>query len=322
MTTGDARTPRPYDAAVSTATSSNSGLIRAPQGMRAAQLMIAISAVLYGTQGIFAALAYDHGASVGVLLAVRAGLFCVLALFLFNRRRRDTLRGHRRSVVIACVTSVVGPLLYFGAVSRMDPATVTLILFIYPALTVIGARLLGRIHLTASSVVVTVVTLIGVALAIGSPVGGVDPIGVALTLAFAVVVSTYFLVAEEGLEGADPLAWLGITVLAAAVFFVPFGPLIAGYSLPDLTGWLALLGVALIASIAACLFQTMGLMRLGSAATSLVATLEIATVVTLSYLVLGERPGLITIVGAVLIIIGAATAPLTMRRRTAIPSAI
>jgi drug/metabolite transporter (DMT)-like permease len=199
----------------------NSGLIRAPQGMRAAQLMIAISAVLYGTQGIFAALAYDHGSSVGVLLAVRAALFCVLALFLFNRRRRDTLRGHRRPVVIACITSVVGPLLYFAAVARMDPATVTLILFIYPALTVIGARLLGRIHLTASSVVVTVVTLIGVALAIGSPVGGVDPIGVALTLAFAVVVSTYFLVAEEGLEGADPLAWLGITVLAAAVFFVP-----------------------------------------------------------------------------------------------------
>lgn len=204
--------------------------------MRAAQLMIAISAVLYGTQGIFAALAYRHGSSVGVLLAVRGGLFCVLALFLFNRRRRDTLRGHRRSVVIACITSVLGPLLYFAAVSRMDPATVTLILFIYPALTVIGARLLGRIHLTASSVVVTIVTLIGVALAIGSPVGAVDPIGVALTLAFAVVVSTYFLVAEEGLEGADPLAWLGITVLAAAAFFVPFGPLIAGYALPDLTG--------------------------------------------------------------------------------------
>ena len=51
-------------------------------------------------------------------------------------------------------------------------------------------------------------------------------------------------------------------------------------------------------------------------------TLEIATVVALSYLDLGERPGLITIVGAVLIIIGAATAPLTMRRRTAIPSTI
>ena len=180
----------------------------------------------------------------------------------------------------------------------------------------------GRIHLTASSVVVTIVTLIGVALAIGSPVGGVDPIGVALTLAFAVVVSTYFLVAEEGLEGADPLAWLGITVLAAAAFFVPFGPLIAGYALPDLTGWLALLGVALIASIAACLFQTMGLMRLGSAATSLVATLEIATVVILSYLVLGERPGPISIVGAVLIIIGAATAPLTIRRRTTPPSGV
>lgn len=298
----------------------NSALIRAPQGMRAAQMMIAISAVLYGTQGIFATLAYDHGASVGVLLAVRAALFCVLALFLFDRRRRATLRGHRRSVVIACITSVAGPLLYFAAVSRMDPATVTLILFIYPALTVIGARLLGRIHLTASSVVVTIVTLIGVALAIGSPVGDVDLIGVALVLTFAVVVSTYFLVAEEGLEGADPLAWLGITVLAAAVFFVPFGPLIAGYSLPDLTGWLALLGVALIASLAACLFQTMGLIRLGSAATSLVATLEIATVVILSYLVLGERPGLISIVGAVLIIIGAATAPLTMRRRTAPPS--
>jgi drug/metabolite transporter (DMT)-like permease len=291
------------------------GLIRAPQGLRTAQIFIAISAVLYGTQGIFASVAYDHGASVGVLLAVRAALFLVLALFLLNPARRATLRGHRRPVAIACFTSIAGPALYFAAVQRMDPATVTLILFIYPALTVVGAGLLGRVHLTLLALLVKSVTVVGVALAIGSPVGSIDIVGVLLTLAFACIVAGYFLVAEKGLEGVDPLAWLGITVLAAAVFLIPGGLLLGERATPDATGWLALLGVAVVSSIIACLFQTSGLMRLGSAATALVACLEIATVVLLSYLVLDEQPGLVSLIGAVLVIVGATLAPIAVRRR-------
>jgi len=297
-----------------------SGIVRAPHGARTAQALIAVSAVLYGTQGIFASLAYEHGASFGVLLAVRAVLFLGLALFLLDRARRATLRGHRRVIAIACFTSVAGPFLYFAAITRMDPATVTLIFFVYPALTVIGARLLGRVRLTALSLLVTAVTLAGVALAIGSPVGDVDPIGVLLSLAFAVVITSYFLAAEHGLEGVDPLAWLGITVLAAAVFLIPFGPVIGGVALPDASGWLALVGVAVVASILPCLFQTAGLMRLGGAATSLVATVEIATVVLLSEIVLGERPTPLSLLGAVLVVIGAAAAPIAVRRTTAPPS--
>lgn len=292
------------------------GIIRAPAGLRSAQGLIAVAAVLYGTQGIFASLAYEHGASVGVLLAVRAVLFLVLALFLLDRARRATLRGHRRTIALACFTSVAGPFLYFAAITRMDPATVTLIFFLYPALTLVGARLLGRVRLTALSLLVTAITLAGVVLAIGSPVGSVDPLGVLLSLAFAVVIAIYFLAAERGLEGVDPLAWLGITVLAAAVFLVPFGPLIGGVAFPDASGWLALVGVAVVASIVPCLFQTAGLMRLGGAATSLVATVEIATVVILSVVVLGERPTPVSLVGAALVIVGAALAPVAVRRTT------
>ena len=120
--------------------------------------------------------------------------------------------------------------------------------------------------------------------------------------------------AEKGLEGVDPLAWLGVTVLAAAIVLIPGGLLLGGHDLPDATGWLALLGVALIASIAASLFQTLGLMRLGSAATVLVAAIEIATVVVLTYLALGERPSPVALLGAALIVIGAALAPTAVRR--------
>ena len=290
-------------------------LIRAPHGLRTAQLFIVVSALLYGTQGVFAAIAYAHGSSVGTLLAVRAGLFLVFTVFLLSPARRATIRGHRGPVVFACATSIAGPALYFAALQRMDPATVTLILFVYPALTVLGAGLLRRVHLTWQSIGITLITIVGVALAIGSPVGSVDAVGVILTLLFAAVVASYFLVAEKGLEGVDPLAWLGVTVLAAAVVLIPGGLLLGGHATPDATGWLALLGVAIVASIAASLFQTLGLMRLGSAATVLVAAIEIATVVVLTYVVLDERPTPLSLVGAVLIIVGAALAPTAVRRR-------
>jgi drug/metabolite transporter (DMT)-like permease len=59
----------------------------------------------------------------------------------------------------------------------------------------------------------------------------------------------------------------------------------------------------------------MGLMRLGSAATALVASIEIATVVFLSFAVLDQRPGIVSLIGAVLVIVGAALAPIAGKRR-------
>ena len=45
------------------------------------------------------------------------------------------------------------------------------------------------------------------------------------------------------------------------------------------------------------------------------ASVEIATVVVLTWVVLGERPSAVSLVGAVLIIVGAALAPTAVRRR-------
>lgn len=291
-------------------------LVRAPQGARTAQSLIAVAAVLYGTQGIFASLAYDAGASVGVALAARALLLGLLAVFLLDRARRATLRGHRRTVAYACGASVFGPLLFFAAVDRMDPATATLVVFAYPALTLIGARLRGRVHLTPLALVVTAGTLIGVALAVGSPVGAIDPLGVLFALGSAFVIAGYFLAAEQGLEGVDPLAWLGITVLVPVLIFVPLAPFLGGIALPTTaTGAFALVGAGLFAAFLPAILQTMGLMRLGSAATALVATLEIATVVILTAVVLGERLTPLALLGAVLVGLGAAVAPRAVRRR-------
>jgi drug/metabolite transporter (DMT)-like permease len=290
--------------------------VRPPQGLRSAQSLIAISAILYGTQGIFASLAYEAGASVGVALLARALAISLLALFLLDRTRRATLRGRSRPIAIACFASIAGPLLFFAAVRRMDPATVTLIFFVYPALTLLGARLRGRIQLTPLAIGVTAATLIGVALAIGSPSGSIDPLGIVLSLGFALVLTGYFLAAEQGLEGIDPLAWLGITVLVPLFVFIPLAPLLGGITLPTTnTGFVALIGVGVVAALLPAILQTIGLIRLGSAATALVATLEIATVVLLTAVVLGDIPTPLSLLGAALVCVGAASAPYAIRRR-------
>lgn len=298
------------------------GLIRAPDRHSTAQLLVATSAVLFGLQGILASLAYDHGASVGLVLAVRSIIFALLALFLLNHARRSTLRGHGRLIAIACIASVAGPLCYFAAIARMPPETVTMIVFLYPALTVLGARLFGRILLTRLAIGVTLMTMVGVALSIGAPVGNLDIVGIILSVSAAVIFATYFLAAERGLEGIDPLAWLGITTLAALTVQLPLTPLLGGFAMPDTPGIFAVLAVAILGSLLPCLFQTAGLMRLGSAATTLVATLEIATVVIAGVFLLGSRPGPITIAGALLVLIGAASAPRAMRRSVRLTSTL
>ena len=117
----------------------------------AGALLCLASAAAFGAMGIFGKLAYDEGATVGTLLAVRfvlaAALFWVLVAG-SRRRRARCARCPRRDVALALALGAVGYSAqaggYFAALERLDASLLSLLLYTFPAIVTVAAIALGR----------------------------------------------------------------------------------------------------------------------------------------------------------------------------------
>lgn len=273
----------------------------------------ALAACFFGLQGIFARLAYDHGANVAGAVAVRAAVVApVLVLVLVAATRRAKAFAARRQLATMAAISVINTTTYFVAVDRMSPALVTLVVYIYPALAVVFSRLLGWTPITALTVVATASTLGGVVLTIGVPEGTIDGLATALALVNGVLFACWLLLAQAALRRADPLTVFAaatgaaqLVVLAGA--FVVSDPDVAR----DAEGVVYLVATGLVSTIVAFMLQLHGLERLGGAATALVTSLEIVTVVGLSAVIFDEPVGVGLALGGLLVITGAVLAPVS-----------
>jgi drug/metabolite transporter (DMT)-like permease len=281
-----------------------------------------LSAVGFGLMAVLAKLAYDDGVGLDALLLVRfslAGLVLVLVARLQGR-----LRGlGRRAVVTGLLMGAVGYVaqagLYLAALTRVEASQVTLVFCVYPLLVMAAAVLLRRERATRRRAVALAVALVGVALVLGGAgVGGFDPVGAALSLGSAVVYTAYILVGDR-VAGVDPIA------LAALVCCGATGTLLAWSALrgaPDLgfspRGWLWLVLIALVSTVAAIIWFFAGLAQVGPSVASLLSLLEPVVTVASAALVLGEAltPG--QAVGGVLVLasVGLLQWPVRARHRS------
>src|SRR5918992_2232119 len=110
-------------------------------------LLCLASGAAFGAMGVFGKLAYDEGATVGTLLAVRFSLAAVMfwALVVAGGEARGLARrdaGAGLAVGAGCYTLQAG--LYFAALERIEASLLSLLVFTFPAIVAGAAVLLGR----------------------------------------------------------------------------------------------------------------------------------------------------------------------------------
>ena len=275
-------------------------------------LLCLASAAAFGAMGIFGKLAYDDGASVSTLLAVRFVLAAVLFwLFMAYSGRAGAMRSlPRRDVAIALALGAVGYSAqagaYFAALDRIDASLLALLVYTYPTIVTVAAIALGRERASARTAVALVLASTGLVLVLAGAGGAdLDPIGTALGLAAAVVYSVYILASEDVAARLGPLTLSTLVCTGAATTLT-----LAGLALGDLNlgsvnaaglGWLA--GLAVVSTVGAIGLFFAGLQRVGSTAASILSTLEPVVTVALAYLVFGESLGTAPLAGGVLVLI-------------------
>lgn len=276
--------------------------------------VVALAGAGFGLQSILAKVAYDGGADVATLLAVRFGVASLLLwTIVAARSRRDPARGvgidrERWSGFAALgLLFVASALLAYLALERLAAGTTTLLVFLFPALVVLWSRLLFGERLTRHRAAALALALTGCLLtlipadAVASE-AALSGIGVAFALGSALSNSIYATIAGPITRGVPGLTAAAASVpVTAACFLV--GLAVLGGPPVGITavGWLACgaIGVLLAGSTAA--FLT-GVSLIGPSRAAITATSEPATAVVLGVLLLGEPLTAFGLIGGLLIV--------------------
>jgi drug/metabolite transporter (DMT)-like permease len=274
-------------------------------------LLCLASAVAFGAMAIFGKLAYDEGATVGTLLAVRFGLaavlFWALAAGTGATRRLRTLS--RRDLALALALGAVGYSAqagaFFAALERLDASLLSLLLYTFPAMVTVAAIALGREQANRRTAGALVLASAGLFLVLaGAGAGALDPLGTLLGLSAAVVYTTYILTSTGVAERVGPLLLSALVCTGAATTLTlaaaATGDLHLSQVSPAGFGWLA--GIAVVSTVGAVGLFFAGLRRVGPTTASILSTAEPLTTVLLAFLVFGESLAPVQLAGGALVL--------------------
>lgn len=275
---------------------------------------VGLASILFGLVAIFIRLAYDHGANVAAVLAVRSIAVLPWLGMLALERRRASMRAALSQLVPMGALTALNVVTFVVAVSRMSPALVALIYYAYPVFVIAGAHMLGWSRFEAVTGVAALATLSGVSLTIGLPEGTVDVLAVVLAFLSAVGYAVYILLAEAALRRCDAASCFAVVAAVSSALLLAIS-LGAGIDLPTSGAGLASLAALFGLLFVPHVLLLSGVGRVGSPWGSLASCLEIVTIVVATALVLGLPLGPGAIAGAVLVILGGVAAPIVASSR-------
>ena len=286
---------------------------RSPE--RIGALLCLVAAGSFALQPILVRLAFDGGAGVASVGAIRFALAAVVLGVLA-----------RSAIAAAPVRTLLAPFLlgltiygletglFFASLERIDVSLASLLMCSYPALVVAGAVLLRRERASRRRAAALVVALVGVALVLAGGVGGaIDPVGIGLALGAAIAYAAYVLVSDRLLGTTEPLVLATMLCAGAAVAFALGGGATGSLESPRPSTLLVVAAIALVATVLPIAAFLGGVHRIGPSRATILGTVEPPVTIALSALVFGERLGPVQLLGAALVVSGVVI--LQLRRR-------
>ncbi|UIN29185.1 EamA family transporter [Microbacterium binotii] len=276
------------------------------------------SALAFSSSGPVVKPLIEAGWTLGAALLVRMSLAALILSPALIRavRRRPGLLGRQWPLIVGFgLTGVAGcQIFYFAAMQRMPVAVALLVQYLAPVLLVLLAwvrtrRAPSRLVLTGSAV-----AILGLVLVVDIAGARFDLLGTIFALGAAVCVGAYFLLSERTGEELPPLALaaggliVGAALMAAlcSTGLLPFSApdvsvVLAGFELP---AWVAIGWVGAVATTLGYSLGVIAVPMLGSRVASFIGLSEVLFALLFAWLLLGEAPGPVQIVGGAVLIVG------------------
>ncbi len=279
-----------------------------------------LSALAFASSGPFAKPLLNAGWSPAAVVLARVGLGGLVllgpAVAVLRRSGVSSLRPQLPYVAGYGLLAIAVPqVAFFSAVERMPVGVALLLEYLGIVLVVLWAWLRWGRRPGRWTVLGTVLAVLGLVLVL-DVVGGltVDGVGAAWGLLAAVGLAAYFVLSAGSAGRMAPVVLAAFGMLTAAVVLLGLGvaglvPLRAGTGdvvLRDvvLPWWAPVLELSVVAAATAYLLGTVGARRLGPTVASFVGLTEVLFAIALAWLLLGELPRAVQLLGGVLIVAG------------------
>ncbi len=311
--------------------------LRVPAGKRsflASGLGIALfSSAVFGLSGSFAKALLETGWSPGAAVTARltgAALILAVPAVPALRGRWHQLRDNWLTILLFGLIGVAAcQLFYFNAVARLSVGVALLLEYLAPVIIVLWLWAASRKRPRVLTFAGTLLSLAGLVLVLDlTGAVRIDLVGVFWGMAAAVCLAVYFFITAKENDSLPPivLASGGLLVgaaimwLAAATGLLPMAFSTADTKLgPWVTPWwFSLAGLVILATVLAYVSGIMAARALGSKVASFVSLTEVLFAVVWAWLLLGELPGAIQLLGGVLIVGGVILVRLDELRRPAV----
>jgi len=289
------------------------------RGTGAGLTLALLSALAFGTSGAFARGLLDAGWSPAAAVTWRAGvavlLLAVPACLALRGRWHLLLAGWRTVLLFGVVAVATTQLAYFQAVQHVSVG-VALLLEYLGIFLVVGWLWLRHgqrpRRLSVAGGGLALVGLVGVLDVVSG--AQVAPLGLIWGLVAAVGLATYFLVSADDRSGIPPVALAAAGMLTGAVALAIVGALgivemrmttadvmLAGQAVP---WWVPVLGLGLVSTAVAYSLGIGAARALGSKLASFVGLTEVLFAVLVAWLLLGQLPTVVQLIGGVLVLAG------------------
>ena len=275
---------------------------------RTGLMLVFLSAVGFGTLGIFGIYAQRADLSIPTVLVFRF-LFATIVVWAFLAWRGRLALLHGRALLIALGLGAFGYAtqsgLYFVGLEFMTAGMVAIVLYTYPVFVVILAVALIGEQVSRSILVALCFALGGITLVTGANPAGVSLVGVLVVLGAALAYAAYITLSRAMLMTIDPIVLTAYVLPAAGTSFVVIGTAGGDLTIPQtLSAWTILLCLGIFATAIPVVAFFAGLKRIGASRAGIISTAEPPVTVALGAVLFAEPVTTATVIGGILILIG------------------
>jgi drug/metabolite transporter (DMT)-like permease len=266
-------------------------------------LLIILSAASFGTLAIFGRYAYAAGMDTFTVLFLRFSIAALVMAILLLARRESRPRGRVLLHLIG-----MGALGYAGqsfsyltAIKYASAGLVALLLYLYPMFVFILSVIVFHERINGIKIIALIIALIGTALTV-DPAGG-EWIGILLAISAALIYSVYIIVGTGVMKHVSAVQSSTVIFASAGAVYGIFTARNGAHFPATTSGWLAVAGIVLIATVIPVVMFLMGLERIGPTHAAMLSTLEPVVTVLLAAWLFQEQLTPLALLGGLLILI-------------------
>jgi drug/metabolite transporter (DMT)-like permease len=270
-----------------------------------ATVLIIVSAFSFGSISVLTVLITGAGISLITAMAWRYVIAALLLAAVCDLRQVRRLPRKRilQLLLIGGFGQALITYLSLRALDFIPVGPLAFLFYTYPAWVALLAAIRKTERLTPVRVFALALALIGVTIMVGGPMAErLNPIGVVLAVASALIYSAYLPALEHVQDGVPALISTFFLIAGAAIAFAIVALVKQDLHVPmHREVWTNISILALFSTVIAFAALIKGLAVLGPVRTSIIATVEPFFTAILGALVLGSQFNLATIIGGILI---------------------